>query len=161
MAGAPEPFRNIHGTALAVGGKGALIRGPSGSGKSDLALRCLYLGRSQLSSEPVQLIADDQILVHRDGPHVLLSSPGSIVGLIEVRGIGIVGTPSAPTVPLMLVVDLVPTSEPISRLPEPETVIIDGVAIARIRLHPFEQSAAIKLLLALSLQGKTTWQNAL
>ena len=152
MAAAPESSFNLHGTAIAVGGKAALIRGPSGAGKSDLALRCLCIAPCQLLPHPAHLIADDQVHLQRGGGTFLLSAPDSISGQIEVRGLGIVQVVSAFNVPLLLVVDLVRPSDALDRMPEAETVMIAGIAIRRIMLHPFESSSPIKLLLALSLQ---------
>lgn len=158
MAAATEPIRNlrsptVHGTAIAAGGKAALIRGPSGSGKSDLALRCLCAAPCQLLTQVARLIADDQVHLHRDGDQIVLSSPPAISGQIEVRGLGIVAVLFTTNIPLRLVVDLVPARYALDRMPEPATVVISGITFPRIMLHPFEGSAAIKLLLALSLQG--------
>src|SRR6476646_10534471 len=55
----------VHATAIAVGDACALIRGGSGAGKSDLALRCLTLGSSSVLPEPVHLVSDDQVLIKR------------------------------------------------------------------------------------------------
>jgi HPr kinase/phosphorylase len=152
MAAAPEHVPNVHGTAIAAGGKAALIRGPSGSGKSDLALRCLCLPLSELLPNPAHLIADDRVCLQRTGEQILLSPPPSIAGQMEVRGLGIVPVATQTNVPLVLVVDLVSAAQPRNRMPEPATVVIDGLAVPHITLHPFEASAPIKLLLALSLQ---------
>ncbi len=59
-----------------------LITGPSGSGKSDLALRLLDRGFT--------LVSDDQTIVKRDGNRLLASAPPTIAGKLEIRGIGIV-----------------------------------------------------------------------
>src|SRR5215470_7119252 len=58
----------VHGTCVALGRGAALIRGPSGSGKSDLALRFLYLARrGPAALEAPILVADDQVRVTREG----------------------------------------------------------------------------------------------
>ena len=59
-----------------------LITGPSGSGKSDLALRLLDRGFT--------LVSDDQTIVRRDGDRLIASAPPTIAGKLEIRGIGIV-----------------------------------------------------------------------
>ncbi len=87
----------IHASAVAVDGRGVLILGPSGSGKSSLALQLIALGG--------QLIADDQVMLHRAGDAVIAAAPATLAGLIEARGIGLIRAPSAPA-PLALVVDL-------------------------------------------------------
>ncbi len=139
---------NLHGTALAVGDRGVMIRGPSGSGKSDLALRVLALRPGPLVSAQPMLVADDRVLVTASDGHLTLGCPGPIRGLIEVRGVGIVAVPVVAGARLVLVVDLVRPGD-VQRLPEQEdTAVIRGVRVPRIALAPFEPSAALKLVLA-------------
>ncbi len=137
-----------HGTAIALGDAAALIRGPSGSGKSDLALRCLAVPVGGLIGEPVRLVADDRAVLTRDGGDILVSAPPAIAGRIEVRGLGIVEVPSVAAARLRLVVDLVPP-DALERMPEDHHCLIEGVQVQRLALAPFEGSAALKLLLCL------------
>ena len=131
----------LHGTGLAIDGKGVLLRGPSGAGKSDLALRLIEDGRAEL-------VADDQtLLVFQDGG-IMITAPETIRGLLEVRGVGIVPVETAPQAPLSLIVDLVPP-EDIERLPEPKSERHGGFNIPVIDLTPFEASAPSKLCMAL------------
>jgi HPr kinase/phosphorylase len=130
----------VHGTSVALSGDGVLLRGPSGSGKSDLALR--------LIDEGALLIADDQTELRLMGGALRLSAPSTIAGQIEVRGIGILRVDSARSAPLRLVVELV-ASGAVERLPEPETCELLGRPMPLIRLAPFEASAPAKLRLAL------------
>src|ERR1044071_6207055 len=97
----------VHASTVASEGRAVLITGPSGSGKSDLALRLLDRGFA--------LVSDDQTLVRRDGERLIASAPSTIAGKLEVRGIGIIEMEAASDVPIALVVEL--TSE-IERLPE-------------------------------------------
>lgn len=150
----------VHATAIAWGASAALIRGPSGSGKSDLAIRVLALssgGMSGLGLPPgdPRLIADDQVQLHDDGTAIVASAPPAIAGLIEVRSVGILAVPARANAPIALVVDLVSPGQPIERLPDTQTAMLLGRPIPRIDLAPFEPSAAIKLVLALS-QGCDT-----
>jgi len=129
----------LHATTVAVDGRAVLIAGPSGSGKSDLALRLIDGG--------AVLVADDQTLLRRRGAALLARSPATIAGRIEVRGLGIVTVPHLDEAPVALHVDLVdPTA--IERLPLPETRVILGVPVPILRLAPFQASAAAKLRLA-------------
>ncbi|MFY9875348.1 MAG: aldolase, partial [Rhodomicrobium sp.] len=80
--------KTVHGTCVALGNAGALLRGPCGSGKSDLALRFLYLPSDRLREE-VALVADDQVILRRDGDDIVASCPKLLDGKIEVRGCGI------------------------------------------------------------------------
>jgi serine kinase of HPr protein (carbohydrate metabolism regulator) len=129
----------IHATAVAVSGKGVLIVGPPGSGKSDLALRLIDRG--------ALLIADDRVHIAADGT---LHAPAALAGLIEVRGIGIVPKPSVGGVVAALVIDL--AAEP-QRLPEPAVREIGGVRLPAIALSPFEASAPLKVELAVALEA--------
>ena len=98
--------KTVHGTCVALGDAGALLRGSCGSGKSDLALRFLYLPSGPLGAEPA-LVADDQVILRRDGDHVIASCPQTLERKIEVRGCGIahLKTPAAQAT-LKLIVDL-------------------------------------------------------
>ena len=71
----------LHATAVAIDGRAVLLRGPSGSGKSDLALRLIDAG--------ARLVADDQSELSRRGDVLMVRAPATIAGLIEVRGLGI------------------------------------------------------------------------
>lgn len=141
----------VHGTCIALGPRAALLRGPSGSGKSDLALRFLFLARrGPAALEPPALVADDQVVVRRDNDRVLASAPQSIAGQMEVRGVGIVTLKPVPETELVLVVDLA-DHDPVERHPENNiTTQMAGVDLPLLRLAPFEASAPIKLALALA-----------
>jgi HPr kinase/phosphorylase len=135
----------VHGTSVALGGDGVLLRGPSGSGKSDLALR--------LIDEGARLVADDQTELRLFGGALSMSAPATIAGQIEVRGVGILRVASVASAVLRLVVDLVP-GRAVERLPEPGSCTLLGSHVPCIALAAFEASAAAKLRLALrSLQA--------
>lgn len=73
---------HLHATAVAIDGRALLLTGPSGSGKSDLALRLIDRG--------AQLIADDLVpcIVQNGWPHTL--PPPHFAGRIMTREIGMV-----------------------------------------------------------------------
>ena len=98
----------VHATSVARDGRAVLISGPSGSGKSDLALRLMDRGFT--------LVSDDQTIVRRDGDRLLASAPTTIAGKLEVRGIGIVEVAHIADVPVALLVELTAISAP-ARLP--------------------------------------------
>jgi HPr kinase/phosphorylase len=138
----------VYGTCVALGGRAVLLRGGSGSGKSDLALRFLAL---EGEPRPV-LVADDQVWVEAGADRKLsVSPPDALAGKIEIRGLGIVAMPFT-TARLALVCDLV-RGEEIPRLPpEPwDMTTIAGVNLPALKLAPFEPSAPIKLKMALLL----------
>jgi serine kinase of HPr protein (carbohydrate metabolism regulator) len=130
----------VHATAVAIDGRAVLLRGPSGSGKSDLGLRLIDAGAS--------LISDDQCELRRSGGRVLVRAPETILGLIELRGIGIVRLPPLSDVPLALIVDLV-TPDRVERLPEPRREPILGLDVPVVAIAPFEASAVARLRAAL------------
>ena len=104
----PDAAELVHGTCVALGRSAALLRGPSGSGKSDLALRFLFLARrGPAALEPPTLVADDQVRLRRDGARLLVEAPATLRGKLEVRGVGIVEMKSVAEAELVLVADLV------------------------------------------------------
>ncbi len=118
----------LHATLVArwVDGRsrGALIRGDSGTGKSTLALRCLDAG--------FQLVADDRVFVFASKGRLYGKAPRALAGRLEVRGVGVTCASAVrPLSEIDVVVDLVDVAE---RLPEPETVEIEGVNLSRLRL---------------------------
>jgi len=138
----------LHGTAVALraAGGGAdnavLLRGASGSGKSDLAFRLIETGG--------MLIGDDQVVLERRQDKIMAEAAEAIRGLLEVRGIGLVKYQPAFQTRLRLIVDLVPR-EGVPRLPDRETTDILGVAIACLRLHAFDASTPFKIIKAIEL----------
>ena len=130
----------LHATAIAIDGRAVLLRGASGSGKSDLALRLIDAG--------ARLVADDQCELCRRGDSVIVCAPPTIAGLIEVRGIGIMRLDALAEAPVALIVNLVP-SEEIERLPVRHSETILGLTLPLIGVTPFDASAAAKLRLAL------------
>ncbi len=139
----------VHGTCVALGGAAALIKGSGGAGKSDLALRFLYLPADRLGAAPA-LVADDQVVLRRDGDRILASCPQALAGKIEVRGCGIAHLEATVReAELKVVVNLDWTGDR-PRFPERtewETVL--DVAVRSILIDPFELSAPIKLALAI------------
>jgi serine kinase of HPr protein (carbohydrate metabolism regulator) len=121
---------------VAVGGKGVLLLGPPGCGKSDLALRLIDRG--------AVLIADDRVHVAADGT---LHPPETLAGLIEVRGVGILPMAHVCGVVPVLAVDLNKVPQ---RLPEPAVQAVGGLSVPMIALAPFEPSAPLKVELAVA-----------
>ena len=132
-------MEHLHGTCVEIDGVGIILRGPSGSGKSDLALR--------LVDEGARLVADDQVQTMVQDGQLLAASPDTIDGLMEVRGLGVIAMPSVARVEVELVVDLL-VREDVLRLPEPSYTEIDGVRLPLFFVTPFDSSATAKLRLA-------------
>ncbi len=148
MDGGPETY---HGTAVALRAAAVLIVGASGSGKSDLALRCMALAPSSLITDAALLVADDRVRLQAVGGELRVEAPETIRGKLEVRGQGIVTVPFVASARLALIAELVPP-EAVERLPDPEPHRnYFGHEVPLLRLAPFEASAPVKLLLALQL----------
>ena len=148
MADAPEL---VHGTCVALGRTAALLRGPSGSGKSDLALRFLFLARrGPAALEAPILVADDQVYLTRKGARLAASGAGRPSAARSRCAASASSRSSRPTRPMLaLVVDLVARRD-IERLPdENATTPLLGLDIPLLRLSPWEASAPIKLAVAL------------
>jgi serine kinase of HPr protein (carbohydrate metabolism regulator) len=131
----PSASDTVHASCVAIDGNAILLFGPSGSGKSDLALRLVDRG--------AQLVSDDYTILTLRADGVLTSdAPPNIAGKIEIRGIGIVEIPCVRHIPVRLALQL--TSE-VERLPLTAlTVCIIGVDLPLMRLSPFEISSTIK-----------------
>lgn len=137
----------MHATAVAISGEGIMIRGKSGSGKSDLALRLIDRGAT--------LISDDYVEVSRRNQDLLLSPPANLAGKLEVRSLGIVECHHLSGIELKLIVDL---NEHPDRFPLDRQVRnLLGINIPSCTLNAMESSAAIKAELALQriMQGAT------
>jgi len=134
----------VHAGLVALNGpcgwRGALLTGPSGVGKSDLALRCLDLG--------LALVADDRVNLWRSGGHLYGEAPDALYGLIEMRGLGIARRSARAFARVTLVADCA-TGTPIERLPESAAYEALGIAVPLIQLASLEASAAAKLRHAL------------
>jgi HPr kinase/phosphorylase len=136
-------MNRVHATCVALpdgmdGWRGVLLRGPSGAGKSDLALRLIDAG--------ARLVADDQTELSAVAGALEARAPAALSGLLEVRGLGIVEVAALGSVRVCLVCDLVAPGE-VARMPEREFEKLDGVTVARMRVAPFESSAAAKVRL--------------
>ncbi len=142
---------NLHGTCLRVGGRGVLIIGPPGSGKSDLALRLIDAPGYGISANPMrsELVSDDQVIVARQGTVLVASAPASILGKLEVRGLDIVELETVPSVDLTLVVRLLPQAG-IERLPGALTFEILGLSLPLVEIDAASVSAPARLRAAVS-----------
>lgn len=109
----------MHASCVAVSGRGLLITGPSGSGKSALALRLMAFG--------ADLIADDQTEVTLETRGLIARCPAALSGMIEARGVGILHAQALPRAKIALVIDM-GTAEP-DRLPPRRTVTVLGTTV--------------------------------
>ena len=88
----------VHASCISVSGKGLLIMGESRSGKSALALQLIALG--------ADLVADDKTYLLSNEDCIRASSPQTIRGSIEARGVGILKSPSVDSTKLCYIVNM-------------------------------------------------------
>lgn len=139
---------SIHASCVAYGKYGVLIRGPSGSGKSDLVLRLLDqqgfgIGNKVLRAK---LVADDQVILRLEKGGLIASAPAALKGKLEIRGHGMVEVACISKIKLVCVVDLVPMSD-IERLPQSHDleITMDGIKLAYLKLWSASPSAPARL----------------
>lgn len=131
---------NLHATCVALGNKGVLLLGQSGSGKSDLALR--------LIDDGAKLVADDRVEIRADGKKLVASAPKKIKGKIELYGVGIYSLPVKDKAELALAVSLV-AREALERMPEESFFDCEGKTLPLLFLHAFDISTPIKIRMKL------------
>jgi serine kinase of HPr protein (carbohydrate metabolism regulator) len=141
---APTPS-NHHATMVILGDRGILLRGPSGAGKTALALALLDWAKA--ASRFGRLVSDDQVLLSRSGERVLARTPRAIEGLVEVRGLGPVEIPCEGRAIVDLVVDLVDAAAA-PRFQPDDTVSLLGVAIPRLAIDPDRKPLAVHAIVA-------------
>jgi serine kinase of HPr protein (carbohydrate metabolism regulator) len=122
---------SIHASAVQVGNRGVLIRGPSGSGKSSLAFDLILAGRSGQIA-PAKLVGDDRVHLHKTDGGLIVRPAPALAGLIEIRGLGIQNCDSINEAAVGLVVDL--HAEDAERLPPAKALRtrVLGIEIPRI-----------------------------
>lgn len=130
----------VHGSAVAFGGRGLLILGASGAGKSGLALALIGRG--------AQFVADDRVVLERRGDALVASAPAAIAGLIEARGVGLLRVQAIPEAPLVLAVDL--DRPPAARMPQPVSITLLG---ARIELISGKELPNLDVVLSMIVQN--------
>lgn len=123
------------------GWAGALLFGPSGVGKSDLALRLIERGWA--------LVADDRAVVWSSAGRLYAKAPPPLARLIEVRGLDVLAASQREIAPVRLLVDCVGDDVELDRVPERSERVIAGVAVEQVALRPREGSAMARVELAL------------
>jgi HPr kinase/phosphorylase len=125
----------VHASAVLVGARAVLIRGPAGAGKSRLALALIQAADSGLLTF-ARLVGDDRIELAVSHGRLIARHAQALAGLIEVRGLGIRRLDHEPVAVVGLVVDL-GTAEG-ERLPEAvdHEIEIAGILLPRLPLRP-------------------------
>lgn len=136
----------IHASAVLVGAKAVLIRGPAGAGKSRLAWDLLEAAR-QGALPFARLIGDDRVHIEAHAGRLLVRPAETLVGLLEVRGLGIRRLPYEPLAVVGLVVDLAAAAAA-TRLPEPEALKTELAGLSLPRLPVGAGHSALPAILA-------------
>jgi HPr kinase/phosphorylase len=126
----------FHASCAARSGAGGfdavLLLGASGSGKSDLLLRLLDRGWA--------FVADDQVIVEAG----IVRGVPELLGLLEIRGLGLFEVPRVESAALRLVVRM---SGEAARLPAP--LRHAELAVPEVSVDPFQASAPVRVGFAL------------
>jgi serine kinase of HPr protein (carbohydrate metabolism regulator) len=130
-------------TCVALNGRALLIEGPSGSGKSTLALQLIDRGGV--------LVGDDGVTLKRRGCQLIANPPPNIVGLLEVRNLGLLKFPVASAVPVALVLRI--DADAPRFIEAAERVEMGGVDLPLVRVWPGGSELALKAELALERYG--------
>lgn len=129
-------------SAVAIGGRGVLISGEPGSGKSSLALALIDRG--------ARLIGDDGVTLSREGERVIASPPPAIAGLIELRNVGLITLPTS-SAPIAIWLRLDPAAP---RLPDGAgSKSLLGCAIPALALYPDSHALPLRAEYALKTYG--------
>ena len=147
MTGADASWSaTVHASAVLVGARAVLIRGPSGTGKSRLALELI----AAAAASPFRLgrlVGDDRVHLKATGGRLLVRPAAALAGLVELRGVGILKRDYEPLGMVGLVVDL--EAPDAARLPEAETVTLEGIILPRLAVAPgIEAAPAVLAMMA-------------
>lgn len=128
---------------VAIGGRGVLIEGKPGSGKSSLALVLIDRG--------AVLVGDDGVLLDVAGDGLIAAPHPHTAGKLEVRNVGLIEMPTSPPVAIALVIRL--DAEAPRFIEAAEVITIEGVALPLVRLYPDSPVLHLRAELALRTHG--------
>jgi HPr kinase/phosphorylase len=135
---------SVHASAVLVGARAIVIRGPPGAGKSRLAWQLIEAARGGAVAF-ARLVADDRVHLQAAGGRLLVRPDAALAGLIELRGVGILRRDYEACAVVGLAVDLAAADA--ERLPEGDQTVVEGIAIPRLAVAP--AVAALPLVLAM------------
>jgi HPr kinase/phosphorylase len=151
---------SLHATAVIHGESGVLILGPSGSGKSALALA--LMARARRAGAFAALIGDDRIFVRKAEGRLVASGAANMAGVIERRMVGLIAVPHEPATIVRLVIELCERGKPWPRMPDdPDTLTVGEVELPRLALDSSQsvcdQALAVEeRLTALTAENRDT-----
>jgi serine kinase of HPr protein (carbohydrate metabolism regulator) len=140
------PKANLHATALVIGGKGVIVFGASGAGKTSLALEILREARRDKID--AQLVADDRVDVTLVEGRLQASAPVVLAGYVEVRGSGVHEIDHANSASLDLAVALVDAETAERIAPAEPCEVAYGVFLPVLRLPIGDTGPQVRAVLA-------------
>ena len=130
-------------SCVATRGRGLLITGDPGSGKSSLALALLDRGAT--------LVGDDGVTLHDDDGKIVASPPPNTAGLIEIRNVGLLEVPTG-SAPIAIIINLTEDAE---RLPLGATeALLLGFPVPQVDLYPHTAALPLRAEAALEIHGQ-------
>lgn len=137
---------NLHATVVVAGAAGVMILGPSGAGKTSLALALVehFSVRGRFAA----LVADDGVWLRAVAGRLVAEVPAAIAGLAEIRVLGPVRQPHEPRAVIDRVVRLVPRAEAPRIAAEGAFETVHGLALPALVLAEGDTAAAVRALAA-------------
>ncbi len=139
----PRVAPTVHASAVLIGGRGILLRGASGAGKSILALD--LLAEAARRGLDAALVADDRTVLQPTHGRLIARAATTLAGRAELRGLGIVEVAHEPAMVVALVVDVVWEQPP--RLPDAidETIVVEGILLPHVVSWSQDRAPVLKL----------------
>jgi HPr kinase/phosphorylase len=123
---------SLHATAIVHGESGVLIVGPSGSGKSALALA--LMARASGAGAFAALIGDDRVFVRNAHGRLIAWGAANMAGVVERRMAGLIAVRHEPAAIVRLAVELCERGRRWPRMPDDHGFIVGKVALPRLAL---------------------------
>jgi HPr kinase/phosphorylase len=135
---------SLHATAIIHGESGVLILGPSGSGKSALALA--LMAHASATGAFGALVGDDRIFVSKAHGRLVARGATHMAGVIERRAVGLITVRHEPATVVRLAVELCERGRRWPRMPDNDgPLIMHEVILPRLALDS-DQSACDQAL---------------
>lgn len=131
---------NFHACAVSLRGRGVLVAGASGSGKTRLALALVR--ETRRDGQAAAFVSDDQVLLAAEAGRLIARAPDPIFGLVEIRGLGPVPIRAERSCAVDLLIRLVPEAAA-PRMAEGLTETLAGIAVQRLDLAQRDCGGAV------------------